>query len=180
MTLKDKTFDLHKTAEETVFSKKLVSGELSKECYAKYLYNLMAIYDPLEWSATRQGMFKNLEGIQRLTSLYQDFKEIDAGEHYLLVPSVIEYHDYLIKLGNDPLRMHQIKAHVYCRHMGDLYGGQIIKKSVKHITSGNFYEFKDANNLKKNIRDELTEDLAPEARTAFVYAIRMLGELDCE
>ena len=66
---------------------------------------------------------------------------------------------------------------MYCRHMGDLYGGQIIKKQVSAISSGKFYEFKNPDMLKANIRAELTDDLGDEARTAFTWAIEMMKEL---
>jgi len=178
--LKKLTWDLHKQAEATVFTKKLLRKELSQQEYAIYLYNLLAIYDPLEWSAVRQGMFENIKGAERLKSLYADFKEIDDGSHYQLTPSVIEYHDYLIKLANDPYRRHLIKAHLYVRHMGDLNGGQTIKRQVEHLSSGTFYDFDNLDILKENIKKELTEDLGEEARTAFVYAIRMMKELGNE
>ena len=61
--------------------------------------------------------------------------------------------------------------------MGDLHGGQIIKKQVAHISSGKFYDFNDADALKIQIRQELTDDLGDEARLAFEYAIRMMKDL---
>jgi len=180
MSLRDITKDLHRDAETSQMARTLLRGEATKEQYATYLYNLLAIYDPLEFSATRQGMFKNLPGIERLGKLYQDFLEIDSGAHYKLVPSVIEYHDYLVKLANDPYRRHLIKAHFYTRHMGDLNGGQTIKNQVANISSGKFYDFDDADALKVAIRSELTDDLGAEARLAFIYAIRMMKELGGE
>lgn len=180
MSLKEITWDLHKIAETSAFAKKVLKGEASKEEYATYLYNLLAVYDPIEFSAKRQGLFKDLPGIERLNKLYQDFLEIDSGAQYQLVPSVVEYHDYLIKLANDPLRRHLIKAHFYTRHMGDLNGGQTIKRIVAPISSGKFYEFDDLEGLKVKIREQLTDDLGAEARVAFVYAIRMMRELGGE
>ena len=93
---------------------------------------------------------------------------------------MVEYHDYLIKLGNDPYRRHLIKAHLYVRHMGDLNGGQTIKRQVSHISSGKFYDFDNLEMLKNNIKNELTEDLGSEARVGFIFAIRMMKELDGE
>jgi heme oxygenase len=61
--------------------------------------------------------------------------------------------------------------------MGDLNGGLIIKKQVAHISSGNFYEFENADALKLQIRQELTDDLGDEARVAFEYAIKMMRDL---
>lgn len=180
MSLKELTWDLHKEAETSTFVKKIFKGEATKEEYATYLYNLLAIYDPIEFSASRQGMFRNLPGIERLRKLYADFIELDSGEQYQLVPSVIEYHDYLVKLANDPYRRHLIKAHLYVRHMGDLNGGQVFKRIVSSYSKGTFYDFDNVEELKIKIREELTDDLGPEARVAFIYAIRMMKELGGE
>ena len=180
MSLKEITWDLHKEAETSQFVKKIFKGEATKDEYATYLYNLLAIYDPIEFSCKRQGMFNNLPGIERLNKLYQDFLELDEGKMYRLVPSVVEYHDYLVKLANDPMRCHLIKAHLYVRHMGDLNGGQVFKRIVAPYSQGKFYDFDNPEELKVKIKEELTDDLGPEARTAFIYAIRMMKELGGE
>ena len=90
----------------------------------------------------------------------------------------MDYHDYLIRLGNDPERRHLVKAHMYVRHMGDLFGGQFIAKAVPG--SGKFYEFDNAEELKAAIRAELTDDLGDEARVAFEWAIKIMKELGNE
>jgi heme oxygenase len=61
--------------------------------------------------------------------------------------------------------------------MGDLFGGQIIKKQVAHISSGKFYDFENADAMKASIREILTDDLGDEARVAFEYAIKMMRDL---
>lgn len=177
MSLREITKDLHHEAETTTFAKLLLSGKIEKTDYKNYLYNLLAIYDPIEWYNNRQGFFANMPSLPRLIAIHTDFKELDDGTYCFLSPSTIEYIDYLHKLGNDPTRKELIKAHLYVRHMGDLHGGQIIKKQVAHISSGNFYDFENADALKMQIRQELTDDLGPEARIAFQYAIRMMKDL---
>jgi heme oxygenase len=61
--------------------------------------------------------------------------------------------------------------------MGDLNGGQIIKKQVAHISSGKFYDFENADAMKVAIRTMLTDDLGDEARVAFEFAIKMMKDL---
>jgi heme oxygenase len=61
--------------------------------------------------------------------------------------------------------------------MGDLFGGQIIKKQVAHISSGKFYDFENHDAMKTAIRQTLTDDLGDEARVAFEYAIKMMRDL---
>lgn len=176
MSLRDITKDLHHEAETTKFAKLLLSGKIEKEDYRNYLYQLLAIYDPIEWYASRQGMFAKMPGLPRLRAIHSDFVELDDGSYHYLTPATLEYQAYLHKLGNDPERKHLIKAHLYCRHMGDLNGGQIIKRQVPY-TGGKFYEFEDADALKVQIRSELTDDLGDEARIAFEFAIKMMRDL---
>ena len=175
MSLKDITKDLHHEAETTTFAKMLLSGKIGKEDYRNYLYNLLAIYDPIEWYCKRAGFLDTMPDLPRLKGILADFLELDDGTYCYLTPATLEYQAYLHKIGNDPERKHLVKAHLYCRHMGDLFGGQIIAK--KCPGSGKFYEFKDAHNLKAAIRAELTDDLGDEARVAFEFAIKMMRDL---
>jgi heme oxygenase (biliverdin-producing, ferredoxin) len=176
MSLREITKDLHHEAETTKFAKLLLSGNIPKEDYRNYLYNLLAIYDPIEWYASRQGFFDKMPGLPRLRAIHEDFKELDDGSYHYLTPSTIEYVNYLHKIGNSPEHKHLIKAHLYCRHMGDLNGGQIIKKQVPY-SSGKFYEFEDAAALKVQIRQELDDSLGEEACVAFQWAIKMMRDL---
>lgn len=178
MSLREITQDLHHEAEKTQFAKLLLSGKIEKADYANYLYQLVLIYGPIELGCRVQGFLTNLEGIERTHAIYQDFIELAGRDYqYKWLPNTIDYHNYLLELMSDPARKHLIKAHMYCRHMGDLFGGQIIKKQVAHISSGKFYEFKNAEALKAAIRAELTDDLGDEARVAFEFAIKMMKEL---
>jgi heme oxygenase len=180
MSLRDITKDLHHEAETTAFAKTLLSGKITKEQYANYLYQMLAIYDPIEFYCQRQGFFDRMPGLPRIGAIYRDFQEIeDRNYHYELLPSTLEYHMYLIHLGNDRNRKHLMKAHLYVRHMGDLFGGQIIKKQVP-FTNHSFYHFENADQLKTQIRAELDDTLGAEARTAFVWAIRIMKELGGE
>lgn len=177
MSLKEITQDLHREAETTKFAKELLSGKIGGKKYVNYLYNMLAIYDPIEWYAGRNGFFAKMPGLPRLKAIYADFMELDDGGYLYLTPSTIDYVKYLHDLGNDPERKHLIKAHLYVRHMGDLNGGQIIKKQVAHLSAGKFYDFENPDQLKVQIREELTDDLGPEARVAFEYVIRIMKDL---
>ena len=179
MSLREITKDLHTDAERTEFAKLLLGGNISKEQYANYLWQMVLIYPPIEMGNSLQGHFKNLPDIERAWSIYQDFVELAGKEHdHKWLPSTIAYHNYLLELLNDPARKYLIKAHLYCRHMGDLYGGQIIAKRVPG--QGRFYKFKDPEKLKEQIRAELTDDLGDEARIAFEWAIKIMRELNDE
>ena len=68
-----------------------------------------------------------------------------------------------------------ILAHLYVRHFGDMYGGQIIKK--RNPGSGTMYDFENVEELKTQIREMLTDDMADEANRCFEFAIRLFEEL---
>ena len=67
-------------------------------------------------------------------------------------------------------------AHLYVWHMGDLYGGQMIKK----IMPGNnrALTFKDPESLKTIMRSKLTDSMGDEANVAFDWAIKLLNDYD--
>ena len=177
MSLKEITKDLHTDAERTVFAKKLLTGVLTSEEYANYLWQMLLVYNGIETAARGQGMLANLPDIERAHKIYQDCIELVGPNHNLKwLPVVIEYYQYLLSLNYNAERKHLVKAHLYCRHMGDLYGGQMIAKKVPG--KGRFYEFKDAENLKTAIRAELTDDLGDEARVAFEWAIKIMKALN--
>jgi heme oxygenase len=86
---------------------------------------------------------------------------------------VIDYHNYLLSIGDDSDR---VMAHLYTWHMGDLYGGQMIKKIIK--SSHRSLDFKDADILKTAVRSKLKDTMADEANTAFDWAIKMMRDYD--
>jgi len=178
MSLREITKDLHHEAETTKFAKLLLSGRITQEDYANYLYQLVLVYNIIELGNRVEGNFQNLPGLERTHAIYQDFIEIAGVDHdYKWLPTTLEYYNYLLELVRDPQQRPKIKAHLYCRHMGDLHGGQIIKKQVAGISKGRFYDFQNPDALKMAIRQELTDELGDEARVAFEWAIKMMREL---
>ena len=177
MSLKEITKDLHTEAEKTNFAKLLLTGKISKELYTNYLYQMIAVYGPVEFGCKIQGFFNNLPGVERMPGIYQDFTELaNPDTHYAFLPETLDYNRYVLDLINDPERKHLVKAHLYVRHMGDLYGGQYIAKTVPG--SGKFYQFDDVDGLRNAIRAELTDELGDEARVAFEWAIKIMEALD--
>lgn len=178
MNIKELTKDLHDQAERLPFMKAVLTRKLSKEEYASYLYQLLAIYSPIEFSAKHQGMLDNLPGLERLGRVYQDYLELEnRADPDFLLPETVEYHSYLINLGNDPVRRHLISAHMYVRHMGDLSGGQMVSKVVPG--AGRMYQFDDIEALKVGVRALMDDDqdFVDEVRIAFKATIRILTAL---
>ena len=70
----------------------------------------------------------------------------------------------------------KIMAHLYVRHMGDLSGGQMIKKKVPG--KGTMYEFDgEVNDLKTKIRAKIHDGLADEAKICFDFATNAFREM---
>jgi len=180
MSLRELTKDIHKVAEQTKFSGLLVTGRVTKEQYRRYLYQLTAIYGPIEFSTKLQGIFNPLRDDPRLPKVYQDYVELLNGVYVdTWLPGTVLYNKYLTTLINDPERRHLIKAHAYVRIMGDLSGGQLLAKTVPG--AGRMFQFNsDPKEIKASLYPELTDDLADEARLAFRYFINILDELYSE
>lgn len=173
MSLKDLTWENHKNAERQEFVKILFSGKINKNLYAIYLYNQYQIYKNLENIAENLGLLKDLPDIKRSFYIYQDFKELWDKKYFpQTCISVKNYISHLDSIYNDS---HKIMSHIYVRHMGDLSGGQMIAKKVPG--SGNYYKFKNSEELKAKIRSKLTDDMAPEANICFQFATELFKEM---
>jgi heme oxygenase len=174
MSLKDQTKDLHEKAEKNPFAQRLLSGNISNNEYLCYLTNLILIYSTIESIAQNNGLLKDIESIKRTQHIRNDQEELlTTATCTKILPSTIKYTEYLLTV-----KGHNILAHLYTRHFGDLYGGQIIKSKVPG--SGTMYQFDNRKELIDKTRMMLTDDLGPESRTAFIYAIQLFEDLSHE
>lgn len=176
MSLKDLTAEAHKLAESQPFVKKIFSGTITKEEYAKYLINQELTYAVLESFANDVGLLDDLPGIHRAAKILEDLRELEADVPELpnmqCAEATTAYLQHLVTIKDDPAKL---MAHIYVRHMGDLFGGQMIAKKVP--SSGNFYKFDNANELKTAIRAKLNDSLADEALVCFKFATQLFEEL---
>lgn len=174
--LKDLTLEVHKRAERTSFARKLLKG-LTPEEYYKYLYNQYHIYSVLE--TVVYNSFSDLRSICRAPKIYEDLKELELKYNVphatadMIMPVVIAYEKHVSNLDHNG-----ILAHLYVRHFGDMYGGQMIKKN--NPGSGKMYDFENVEELKTRVRAMLTDDMAEEANQCFEFAIRLFTELENE
>lgn len=174
MTLKDLTKDKHAAAEGTKFMKAVFDRTLPMKLWEDYTYQKAIWYRAIEQQAQKAGLLDNLPGIERADLIMEDLSEMVAGRMVYYTPHEVSknYAVYIRSL-TDPQK---ILAHLYTWHMGDLFGGQMIKKIVnaphRHL------DFDNARELMTNLRALLTDDLADEANVAFDWAIRILQEYD--
>ena len=177
MSLRELTQDLHSIAERTPIAKLLATGRVTKEQYRTYLYQLIAIYGPIEFSTKLQGQFLPLANEPRLPKVFKDYLELVDGEaNDVWIPETVAYSNYLLELINDPARKHLIRAHAYVRIMGDLSGGQLLAQ----VCPGSCEQFRFSRpcaEIKAELYPELTDDLGDEARVAFQYFIDIMHAL---
>lgn len=171
MSLKELTADLHTAAENTPFMKAVFAKTLPKKVWEEWTYWKTTFYHKIESKCAEGGLLDDLNGIQRAQLLFKDYTEMRDGDWHLpdncTNPALLAYLAYL-----DKLTPQQALGHLYTWHMGDMFGGQMIKKIVD--APHNSLEFENPRELMTNLRAKLTDDLAPEARAAFEYAIKMM------
>jgi heme oxygenase len=175
--LKELTHEQHKNAERSLFVKKLIKGQITTYEYYVYLSNQFNMYTTLEDLAQEAGILDDIMEIKRSNQIAKDLKELETEynfEYTNPLPSTQKYIKYLHTISNDP---DKLLAHVYVRHMGDLSGGQIIKRFVPG--SGNHYNFEtDVHVLKELFRSKLHDGLADEAKVCFDMISKFLTELE--
>lgn len=174
-SLKDLTLEVHQRAERTSFASKLIKG-LTPDEYYRYLYNQYMIYSILESAAER--VLSDIKDIFRADRIYADLRELEneyqiENTANLLMPVVREYEKHVMNLDRNGLL-----AHIYVRHFGDMYGGQMIKK--RNPGSGTMYDFDNVEELKIRVRALLSDDMADEAKICFEFAIQLFTELSNE
>jgi heme oxygenase (biliverdin-producing, ferredoxin) len=173
--LKELTWEVHQRAERTAFARNLLKGLIPVEYY-RYLLNQYVIYSSLETAA--QNVLKELPDLARANKIKLDLEELEITYKLTRDPTLItntaeQYSYYVSKLDRDGLI-----AHLYVRHFGDMYGGQMIKK--RNPGSGKMYEFENVETLKQTVRALLTDDMADEANRCFEFAIELFKELSSE
>ena len=172
--IKELTWEHHKNAERQQFAKLLISGEIHPDLYATYLWNQHKKYDILEAMLMAQGIMGEVGDIRRKLLIEEDFSELwKHNVEPFIVSSTVEYLDHMRTIMHD---RDALIAHMYVLYMGDLSGGQMIKKKIPG--SGKMYEFDgDVAEIKEKIRTLVTDDMAEEARWVFASATKQFQEL---
>ena len=174
MSLKELTKDVHRDAERQAFVKVLMSGEIDPKLYATFMFNQHHQYDILEVNCMAHGLLNGLMDIRRAPSIWADYEELweDKDNTPELLPVTKEYGEYIMSIKEDKERLF---AHIYTRHMGDLSGGQMIRRKIPG--SGKLYDFEDGAKLKELIRERLDDSMADEARVCFEFATKTFQEI---
>lgn len=174
MSLKELTAEKHQEAESTPFMKAVFAKTLPKEIWADWTLQKALFYGAIEGAAGANRLLGDLPDLRRAFYLNMDYAEMNGhNPRHAYRPIVIEYYNYLLSISNDP---NKIMAHLYTWHMGDMFGGQMIKKIVDAPHRN--LEFEDPRTLMTNIRAKLDDSMGDEANVAFDWAIRMMRDYD--
>jgi len=173
-TLKELTAEKHKEAESQPFIKSIFAGKVDKEKYIDYLYQLLYVYKILENLADIHGLFNDMADLRRTIEIEKDYSELITFPPYPEVRDSTEnYITYLKSISHEP---EKLMAHIYVRHMGDLFGGQMLAKLLPG--PNHMYVFKDIPSLIQKVRSKLDVSMADEANKAFQFNIDILKEYD--
>jgi heme oxygenase len=159
--LREITYEKHMAVEHLPFIQYLLKGNITEQDYVIYLAEMTAIYQRLETLAQQAGLFEGLDGLARAHLMSHDLEELSPGYVTELMPSTQTYLAHLDSIANNK----ELFAHVYVRHMGDLYGGKLISRVVPG--TGRWYQFENRGELAKTFNERITLDLADEALIAF-------------
>ena len=180
--IKDLTMEKHKNAERQEFVKVLMSGNIDKQVYATYLYNQLQCYSTLEKYGMHNSLFQQTPGLQRAEAIQYDYKKLwTVDEAPLITESTKEYCKHLDTIMDDAEKLY---AHIYVRHLGDLSGGQMIKR--KTPGPNRYYTFKDkqVREYKRIVREIINNylnlyevNILAEANFCFDSATKLFKEM---
>nr|ARW60219.1 Heme oxygenase [Laurencieae sp.] len=200
--LREGTTKSHSMAENVSFVKSFLGGVVDKNSYRKLVGNLFFIYSAIEEEIEKN---KNHEIVRSIyfPELYRKNTLIEDLTYYygnnwsqLISPSSATqiYVDRIHKIGyNNP---ELLIAHSYTRYIGDLSGGQILKKIARNAMQlpddlgTSFYDFnliEDEKLFKDEYRNSLNkiplnklqiEQIIAEANIAFNLNMKIFQELN--
>ncbi|XP_066489667.1 heme oxygenase 1 [Tiliqua scincoides] len=201
--LKECTKDVHEQAENTEFMKSFQRGQVSLREFKLYLASLYYIYCALEEESERNKDNPVYAPVHFPAELYRT-AALEQDLQYFYGPSWredIRCHEATQNYVN---RLHHVGqyepellvAHAYTRYLGDLSGGQILKKIAQkslHLPSTGeglaFFNFPGVTNISKFKQlyrarmnsipmDSATEErILQEARKSFLLNIEVFEEL---
>lgn len=175
--LREVTQDRHQAVEDLPFIQYLLHGGITQEHYVIYLAEMLEIYRHLENLAGMAGLLDDMPELPRSQRMRQDLDELAPGHQGKITATTRDYLDYLSNLYESE-RALDLFAHVYVRHLGDMYGGKLIARRVPG--TGRWYEFDNRADLVKRFNAKITMDLAPEALQAFDWYGKIFQDLWCK
>ncbi len=202
--LREGTKKSHTMAENTGFVACFLKGVVEKTSYRKLIGDLYFVYKAMEEEIDRLVQedhpvikhigFKELFRRQTLEKDLQFYYGNDWLDQITISESAQCYVNRIRFVANESPEL--LVGHHYTRYIGDLSGGQILKKIAKKALNLrgddglNFYEFQlidDEKLFKKSysetlnklpINQTIADNIIEEANEAFAYNMNMFRELE--
>jgi heme oxygenase len=168
------TKEKHRQVESHPFVQYLLTGDIKPEHYALFLQEMYVVYSAIEYFAEISMILQDLPGIKRAENILDDINELGYSVKNKPLSATEKYRQRIVDLYYGDMKR-LILAHVYVRHMGDLYGGKVIAKRVPG--SGKMYQFDDRPGLIKALDAKLSLDIVDEALLGFDLAAGIFDEL---
>ncbi|UCN13813.1 biliverdin-producing heme oxygenase [Cellulomonas iranensis] len=182
----------HEDAERSPFVEHLVDGRLPLAGYADLAAQQHAVYRALEAAGDRlvaagadAGLvFAELERVPAIEADLTHLHGPDWRARVRVLPATAAYVARLEEVGDD---LPRYAAHAYTRYLGDLSGGQVLKRMIErhHGLDGDgvrFYDFPQIHKLKpfKDVYRERLDalDLTPAQRADVVEEARLAFRLN--
>ena len=148
----------HGAANSEDFIEQLMSGALNRAAYADLSAQLLVVYEALEQAGTavrgdERGAGLVFNELTRVPAIEQDLAFLYGAswrEEIRILPATREYADRVREVSGS---LPHYAAHSYTRYLGDLSGGQIVKRMMKqhYDLDGDgvaFYTFPDIPKIK--------------------------------
>ena len=202
--LREGTKKSHTMAENTGFVACFLKGVVEKKSYRKLLSDLYFVYEAMEEEIERLVLeehpvikpigFKSLFRKETLENDLKFYFGDDWKDQINISKSAEEYVTRIRLVAKNSPEL--LVGHHYTRYIGDLSGGQILKKIAKkalnlHGDNGlNFYDFElidDEKKFKEQYSETLNklpinqitaDQIINEANQAFTYNMKMFKELE--
>jgi len=151
--LREGTREEHESAESSGFISRLMSGGLGVDAYVALASQQFFVYSALEAiaddvRALPQGSSLLFDELTRTPSIARDLEHLVGPDWRAIImplPATVRYVD---ALNSSATSLPRYAAHAYTRYLGDLSGGQIIKRMLeRHYGLGpegiTFYSFEE-------------------------------------
>jgi heme oxygenase (biliverdin-producing, ferredoxin) len=179
--------------------RRLLSGQFDRALYVDLMRNLAVIYRTLEPLLARHAMHPWIAAIHdpalfRAEAIAADLRDLDAAAARPAAAATLAYAERLQALDRDAPQL--LAAHAYVRYLGDLSGGQALRRIVGGALGLappkglRFYDFGEAATVVARahafrqglacIRADASaaQALVAEARQAFQLHAALFRELD--
>ncbi len=177
--LKRATRELHARAERTGVMADFLAGRIGLSGYVALLRNLHALYAALEPALSSWPALDD-PALHRSPALAADLAQLHGADWAAALPLQPAARAYVQRLqGLAVAGSPALAAHAYVRYLGDLHGGQVLRKLVTRTlgpqagAATRFYDFgsdEQVLGLRQRVRDALAQLPLDEAATGDVVA----------